>query len=52
MRIEQKWIQWPKEVNNLANLTRICGFLMQTKVYLFWKKLPKGSVVSAAMYMC
>jgi len=22
----------------LANLVRICGFLMQTKVYLLWKK--------------
>jgi hypothetical protein len=22
----------------LAHLIRICGFLMQTKVYLFWKK--------------
>jgi hypothetical protein len=25
-------------LNKLANLVRICGFLMQTKVYLFWKE--------------
>jgi hypothetical protein len=25
--------------NKLANLVRICGFLMQTKIYLFWKNL-------------
>jgi hypothetical protein len=24
------------DLNKLANLIRICGFLMQTKVYLFW----------------
>jgi hypothetical protein len=22
----------------IVNLIRICGFLMQTKAYLFWKK--------------
>ena len=27
------------DLNKLANLIRICGFLMQTKVYLFWKNL-------------
>jgi hypothetical protein len=26
------------DLNKLANLVRICGFLMQTKAYLFWKK--------------
>jgi hypothetical protein len=25
----------------LANLIRICGFLMQTKVYLFWREERK-----------
>jgi len=34
---------YEKKVNaatleQLAGLIRICGFLMQTKVYLFWKK--------------
>jgi hypothetical protein len=24
--------------SKLANLMRICGFLMQTKAYLFWKR--------------
>jgi hypothetical protein len=24
------------DLNKLVNLIRICGFLMQTKVYLFW----------------
>ena len=26
------------DLDKLANLVRICGFLMQTKAYLFWKK--------------
>lgn len=26
------------DLNKLASLIGICGFLMQTKVYLFWKK--------------
>lgn len=26
------------DLGKLAGLIRICGFLMQTKVYLFWKK--------------
>lgn len=26
------------DLNKLASLIKICGFLMQTKVYLFWKK--------------
>jgi len=26
------------DLDKLANLIRICGFLMQTKVYLFWKR--------------
>ncbi len=26
------------DLDELANLVRICGFLTQTKVYLFWKK--------------
>jgi hypothetical protein len=26
------------DLDKLAGLIRICGFLMQTKVYLFWKK--------------
>ena len=26
------------DLEKLANLMRICGFLMQTKGYLFWKK--------------
>jgi len=25
-------------LEQLAGLIKICGFLMQTKVYLFWKK--------------
>jgi hypothetical protein len=24
------------DLNKIANLIRICGFLMQTKAYLFW----------------
>jgi hypothetical protein len=27
-----------RKKQKLANLIRICGFLMQTKAYLFWKK--------------
>jgi hypothetical protein len=27
----------------LAHLIKVCGFLMQTKVYLFWQK-KKGKV--------
>jgi hypothetical protein len=26
------------DLDKLANLIRICGFLMQTKIYLFWKR--------------
>ena len=26
------------DLDKLANLVRICGFLMQTKTYLLWKK--------------
>jgi len=26
------------DLDKLANLIRICGFLMQTKIYLFWKE--------------
>jgi hypothetical protein len=26
------------DLDKLAGLMRICGFLMQTKVYLFWRK--------------
>ena len=26
------------DLDKLANLIRICGFLMQTKAYLFWKE--------------
>ena len=26
------------DLGKLANLIRICGFLMQTKIYLFWSK--------------
>jgi hypothetical protein len=29
------------DLGKLANLIRICGFLMQTKVYLFWKMSKK-----------
>ncbi|MCJ7423491.1 hypothetical protein MUP01_04380 [Candidatus Bathyarchaeota archaeon] len=29
------------DLNKLATLIRICGFLMQTKVYVFWKKDPR-----------
>jgi hypothetical protein len=25
-------------LEQLAGLVKICGFLMQTKIYLFWKK--------------
>ena len=27
------------DLDKLANLIRICGFLMQTKVYLFWRRM-------------
>ena len=27
----------------LAHLIKVCGFLLQTKVYLFWGK-PEGAV--------
>jgi len=49
-RVHLSWVQIPatppqnpeamKEtsLDKLANLIRICGFLMQTKGYLFWKK--------------
>jgi hypothetical protein len=31
------------DLDKLAGLIRICGFLMQTKVYLFWKgRVLKG----------
>ncbi|MGD0495558.1 MAG: hypothetical protein ABSB28_05905 [Candidatus Bathyarchaeia archaeon] len=38
---------YQKEIGNaslkkLASLIKICGFLMQTKVYLFWKKEEMG----------
>jgi len=26
------------DLNKLASLIKICGFLVQTKTYLFWKK--------------
>jgi len=26
------------DLNKLANLIRTCGFLMQTKAYLFWER--------------
>jgi len=26
------------DLNKLANLIRTCGFLLQTKVYLFWER--------------
>ena len=26
------------DLDKLANLVRVCGFLMQTKAYLFWKR--------------
>ena len=29
------------DLNKLANLTRICDFLMQTKAYLFWSSTNK-----------
>jgi hypothetical protein len=29
------------DLNKLANLIRICGFLMQTKAYLFWSSTNK-----------
>jgi len=29
-------------LQKLAHLIRICGFLMQTKIYLFWKKMRIG----------
>jgi hypothetical protein len=31
-------------LEKLARLIKVCGFLMQTKVYLFWKK-EKGRVL-------
>jgi hypothetical protein len=27
------------DLDKLANLMKICGFLMQTKVYLFWRRM-------------
>jgi|GEM_PF-5806327 len=29
------------DLNKLANLLRICGFLMQTKAYLSWRSTKK-----------
>ena len=34
-------------LDKLANLTRICGFLMQTKVYLPWQSTRDQSIVPA-----
>jgi hypothetical protein len=28
------------DLEKLANLMRICGFLLQTKAYLFWSREP------------
>jgi hypothetical protein len=27
------------DIDQLAHLIKVCGFLLQTKVYLFWKNL-------------
>jgi hypothetical protein len=27
------------DLEKLAHLIKICGFLMQTKAYMFWKKM-------------
>jgi len=32
------------DLDKLAGLIRICGFLMQTKVYLFWRKEFEGLI--------
>jgi len=29
-------------LERLARLIKVCGFLMQTKVYLFWERASKG----------
>jgi hypothetical protein len=29
-------------LEKLAHLIKVCGFLMQTKVYLFWRKSVRG----------
>jgi len=34
----QPFFFYPARAEQLAGLVKICGFLMQTKVYLFWKK--------------
>lgn len=31
------------DLDKFVNLIRICGFLMQTKTYLFWKKEKSDS---------
>jgi hypothetical protein len=31
------------DLDELANLVRICGFLMQTKAYLFWRSSKTGA---------
>jgi hypothetical protein len=32
------------DLDKLANLVRICGFLMQTKTYLFWSREQKWAL--------
>jgi len=33
-------------LERLAHLIKVCGFLMQTKVYLFWAKIDKKKGMS------
>jgi hypothetical protein len=32
-------------LEKLAHLIKVCGFLMQTKVYLFWSKAEQGEAI-------
>ncbi|PIU59828.1 hypothetical protein COS86_02185 [Candidatus Bathyarchaeota archaeon CG07_land_8_20_14_0_80_47_9] len=34
----QPFFFYPARAEQLAGLVKICGFLLQTKVYLFWKR--------------
>jgi len=36
------------DIETLAHLIKVCGFLLQTKVYLFWEKGGKGDVMQSS----
>ena len=36
------------DLDKLTNLVRICGFLTQTKTYLFWKKKVENSLAESS----